>query len=316
MKVYDLHGDLFYHFTDLQKKGEKDIFEKYHLSKFTEGNVELSLFNIWIDDSNNTKEKFIDNLIYGSKEIYNNKNLNKVVRYSDIDSKKVNYIIGLEGVDYLSSADDLYFLYEFGVRLIGLTWNYNNKFAHAQSKNPEKGLTEEGKRVIEVMNELGMIIDVSHLSDRSLADILEISTAPIIASHSNCRTLCETKRNLTDEQIIAIAKTGGIIGMNSYPAFIDRNVERQTLDRLVDHVDYIVKLVGVDYVALGFDFMDYLIDTSATDVLSGIPHLNELKNHSDIGNLINKLSDRGYTKEDIELITHKNAQRVFRAILK
>ncbi len=315
MKVYDLHGDLFYHFTDLQKQGESEVFKKYHLDNFAKGNVELSVFNIWIDDEVNTKEKFIDSLVYGSKELLNSEYLNKVLKLGDIDSDKINYIIGLEGVDYLSSADELYFLYEYGVRLIGLTWNYNNAFAHAQSKNPKLGLTSEGIRLIKLMNELGMIIDVSHLSDKSLSDILEISSSPVIASHSNCRTLCGSKRNLTDEQIIAIAKTSGVIGMNSYPSFVDEDKDKQTLDRLVDHIDHIVSLVGVEYVALGFDFLDYLTDTSATDVLTGIPYLNGLKNHSEIGNLIDKLYERNYSKEQIEKITHKNALRVFKEVL-
>ena len=162
-------------------------------------------------------------------------------------------------------------MYNLGYRLAALTWNEKNILGTGAGENSCEGLTEIGKKAVRKMNEIGMIVDVSHANEKTFWDIAEISTKPFIASHSNARTLCDVPRNLTDEQIKAVAQSGGVIGVNGYIGFIKKcdfsspaPIENPDLSSkpdlkdLADHIDYIAGLVGVDYVGLGFDFCEYL----------------------------------------------------------
>ena len=149
-----------------------------------------------------------------------------------------------------------------------------------------------------------MIIDVSHLSDRGFWDVINTSTKPIVASHSNCRSICKHVRNLTDEMIIALNKNGGIMGMNYCNEFLDNDpqIGRRTIECLIKHIKYIKKLVGVDVIALGSDF-------------DGINNNIELKDASLLTKLVDALYANGFTKEEIDKITYKNALRVFQEVL-
>lgn len=317
-KVIDMHGDLFSHFTVAGLKGEEQIFKKHHLENFRKGSVYLSVFNVWIDDEREgINERAMQILSYGAKEIINNQDiLNPVYRYDDIqDNDKVNFIIGLEGIDYLKNAEEIYALYQYGVRLISLTWNHSNNFAASITDANDFGLTDEGRKAIKIMNDLGIIIDISHLSDNSALEILEISTKPVIASHSNVRNIANHKRNLSDELIKKVAASGGIIGMNAYPAFIADNQDEKNIKGLVKHIDYLKELVGIEHLAFGFDFMDYLSD-DATAFLEEAPYAKDLQNHKDIGSLINELIEQGYSEDEVDKITNANALRIIKEIIK
>jgi membrane dipeptidase len=174
-------------------------------------------------------------------------------------------------------------LYRLGVRLLTLTWNQRNQIADGIGESRTgSGLTEFGLKVIDEMNDLRMLIDVSHLSETGFWDVIKKSNDPIIASHSNCYALCPHLRNLKDEQIKAIADKGGVIGITFVP---------------------IVEKVGVDYVGLGSDF----------DGTDGLPL--GLEGVDKIPNITEELLDRGYKEREIEKILGGNFLRVFKEVV-
>lgn len=192
--------------------------------------------------------------------------------------------------------------YRDGVRLISLTWNDQNCFGAPNSRERsmmEKGLTSFGKEAVEYMNELGMIVDVSHLSDGGFYDVLECSKKPFVASHSNARALSPHPRNLTDEMIRGLAKKGGIAGVNFYGAFLNEDAvsERSTLDALVAHMKYMSRLGGEDFVALGTDF-------------DGISGEVEINSPLVMQRLFDRLKMEGFSQTQIEKIAYKNVLRV------
>ena len=198
---------------------------------------------------------------------------------------------------------DLY--YDQGVRLITLTWNFKNCFGSPNSKDPvimQEGLTPFGKDAVVYMQEKGMLVDVSHLSDGGFYDVAALSKRPFVASHSDARALCPHTRNLTDEMLKILADHGGITGLNFCPDFID---ERGicTYDGVVRHARYIAETAGIDVLALGSDFDGIGGDVEIDDVLK-MPILLE------------KLHDGGFTYEEVEKIAWRNAERVLKDTLR
>lgn len=169
---------------------------------------------------------------------------------------KVAGILGLEGAEALEgSLEVLRCFYRLGVRVLGLTWNFRNEIADGVFEGHEaEGLTTLGTRVVEECNRLGMLIDVSHLAPAGLEDVLKVSRHPVIASHSNAYTLCANERNLTDQQIRSIARSGGLIGVTFVASFLTRPEASATLEHVLDHIDYLLQVAGADHVMLGSDF--------------------------------------------------------------
>ncbi|MGM9642838.1 MAG: dipeptidase [Eubacteriales bacterium] len=184
----------------------------------------------------------------------------QVRTYADIERAfaegKHAALLAIEGGSGIKgSARILKDFYDVGVRVFGIAWLSNelaksNRLADGEE---DTGMTELGREIIEAGNELGMIYDVSHLSDKSFWDLAELSKKPIIATHSNFRTLCPHSRNLTDEMARHIVENDGIIGLNMYPEFIDVDKSKQTVDRFFDHLDYCVDKFGSDNVGFGGD---------------------------------------------------------------
>ncbi len=151
------------------------------------------------------------------------------------------------------SLNVLRMLHKVGVRSIGLTHNTSSWAADGNAEARSRGgLTTFGVQLVEEMNRLGMLVDVSHISERGFWDVMETAQRPVIASHSNCKAVCDHPRNLSDEQIQALAKNGGSMGVTFVPSFVD--AAAPTLDRLLDHIDHAVQLVGADHVGIGSDF--------------------------------------------------------------
>ncbi|MFV0498611.1 MAG: dipeptidase [Bacilli bacterium] len=316
MKIFDAHGDLFTHFFSGQKLKETAIFKNHHYDNFKNGNVGFGVFNFWIEDSKNkTTQDIVDMFSYAIKEVIQNKYLKPVYKFSDFDlsDNRVQFLIGLEGIDYLNSANDLYMMYQFGVRLVSLTWNGGNKFASSNTCEIDNGLSKEGIEAIKVMNNLGVINDISHLSDKSAMQILELSSKPVVASHSNVRNIVNHPRNLTDELIKKVAKTNGVIGLNSFVKFIADDKDNYNIEHMISHMNYIKDLVGVDHICFGFDFMDYL--TPYSPFVEDIVYIENFKNHGDMNNLINAMVSNGYTQDEIEKIAYKNFFRVIKEVL-
>ena len=251
-------------------------------------------------------QRFID-------EVNKNKNTIEIVNnFDDIEriksEDKIGALISLEGAgSFEGKIERLHEYYQKGMRMMSFTWNDVNTlgFPNVPKENMNKGLTDFGKECLKVMNELGIIIDVSHLSDAGFWDVANLSTQPFIASHSNVRNIGPHVRNLTDEMIVALAKAKGVMGMNFCPAFIteDLETEKMYISGIIEHIKYIKDLVGIDYVGLGTDF-------------DGIGGELEIANIGEISKLWDAMKEEGFTDEEIEKVAYKNVLRVFKAVLK
>jgi membrane dipeptidase len=266
-------------------------------------------------------------------------------------SGKIAALMGLEGgyaVD--NKIENVARYYQMGVRYMSGAWSVSTDWAGSSGDEIGKtrGLTEFGKLVIREMNRLGMMVDVSHLSDKAFWDIVNTSTQPVIATHSGCRAITDVPRNLTDDMIVALAKTGGVVNVIFYPEHIepgysekkkkvdgeiaalvqrasdeepgdaahkklarDRVRAQEYLQRLppvyvsrvVDHIDHIVKLVGIDHVGIGSDF----------DGVQAVPA--DLSSVADLPNLTKELLKRGYSESDIDKILGGNMLRVMDEVI-
>lgn len=215
-------------------------------------------------------------------------------------------------------------LYQKGVRLITLTWNYENCLAYPNSRNArvmQGKLKPFGLEVVRRMNELGMVVDVSHLSDGGFWDCVKHGKAPIVASHSNCRALCDHPRNLTDEMLRALAEKGGVAGLNFYPAFLKalgrerkgkenggKNKEARedaiSLCDIARHARHMIDVAGEDVVAIGTDFDGFV----AEDVPGYISHVGEMES------VWEAFVEEKITPRQIEKIQSQNALRVMREV--
>ena len=196
-------------------------------------------------------------------------------------------------------------LYDEGIRLITLTWNHENCIGYPNSKDEaimQKGLKPFGIEVIEKMNQLGMIIDVSHLSDGGFWDVLKHSKKPVVASHSNARSLCNHPRNLSDEMIKALADRGGIAGINLYPYFIKKN-GKATVDDIAAHVWHMYQTGGEDFVAIGTDFDGF--DEGELEIVD----------IGEMGKLYDAVKRRGLSERQMEKFWIGNAMRVINEVL-
>lgn len=195
-------------------------------------------------------------------------------------------------------------LYAEGIRLLTLTWNYENCIGSPNSRDisiMQQGLKPFGKEVVERMNQLGMLVDVSHLSDGGFWDVIEHSKEPILASHSNARALCPHPRNLSDEMIRALAEKGGIAGLNLYPYFIHES-GKITLDDIAEHVAHMYRIGGEDVLSIGTDFDGFDEGTSE------IVHMGQMEQ------LYEAIKKRGFTERQMEKIWYKNALRIMKQI--
>lgn len=198
--------------------------------------------------------------------------------------------------------------YDMGVRLISLTWNFKNCFGTPNSKDPAQmaeGLTEFGKDAVVRMNEMGMLVDVSHLSDGGFWDVAKLSERPFVASHSNCRTLSPHPRNLTDEMIRVLADKGGVSGLNFCGNFLNKDIdcEDSTVELIAQHILHFINVGGTDCVTLGSD-------------LDGIGGNLEVGSSDKIPMIFDLLSRKGVSDDVIEKIAWKNALRVIRDSMK
>lgn len=239
------------------------------------------------------------------KEIDDNSHLIKHVKsYEEMmNNDKISAFLtveegGIIGKDF-SKLEKLYAL---GVRLITLTWNFPNSIGYPNVNGyTDQGLTKFGKEVVEYMNTSGMIVDVSHLSDAGFWDVANMSKKPFIASHSNARSIVNHSRNLTDEMIKAIANSGGVIGINFCPSFINQE-GISTIDMIVEHMLHIINQGGIDVMAIGTDF-------------DGIKGPLEIDDISKMYLLKEALIKKGINQNQIDQIWQNNAKRVIREVL-
>lgn len=230
----------------------------------------------------------------------NSQSLGKVTRAHEIGALhragRIGAILSLENGDALEgNLANLEPLYQQGVRMMSLTWNPSNALADGAVEQVHGGLTALGREVIGQMQALRMIVDVSHLSVQSFWDVLGAVQGPLMASHSCAAALQPHPRNLTDDQLRAIADAGGVVGVNFYPVFLGQ----PTLDRLLEHIDHLVEVMGPAHVGLGSDFDGFTGQVAGLEDVSKLP------------NLTAGLLARGYPREAIIQLLGGNVLRVF-----
>jgi membrane dipeptidase len=237
-------------------------------------------------------------------------------RASDIEEAKaqgnVCGLLSIEGGEAVEgSLGLLRSFYRLGVRAMGLTWNQRNDIADGVGeKSAGSGLTDFGISLVKEMERIGMLVDVSHLSESSFWAVSNVSERPFIASHSNARALASHPRNLTDKQIEALAKKGGVIGVVFAPGFVDDDPSKVSLKRLCDHIDHIKSIAGIDHVGLGSDFDGYGSPLGGPDAKKVV-----LSDVSELPKLTEELVSRGYTEEEVKKVLGGNWLRVYREVL-
>jgi membrane dipeptidase len=323
--LLDIHGDIWTDVTVKSAQGKRNIIRDYHLERFKKGNMAGGIFVIWADPPHDArpKERLLESIQAMSKELIDSRDLVQVMYSSDdlakaIAANKLAVLLGLEGLSGIGEdVDALYPLYQLGFRHASLTWNEQNALATGVKGEPSRGLTQKGKEAVSLIHDLGMIMDVSHANDRTFWDIADLSSRPIIASHSNARALCNVPRNLTDEQIKTIGSKNGLIGLNAYNEFIHEVPAERTVDRLIDHLVHVAGLIGIDKIALGFDFFEYL-SSSTTDSFTSATYAGTigLEDITQAPNMISRLSARGFTQEEIELVSYKNFLALMDRVMK
>lgn len=360
MKVADMHCDTISELLERRKKGENTSLRENNghvdLKRMKESGYLLQNFALFVNSgtSQNPWET-----VCGLYEVYreemecNSDLIAPVLKYADIEANeaagKMSAMLTVEeGAVCMGDLDKLHDLYEKGVRMLTLTWNYPNELGHpnlnsAEGKkvwelcrevknsspaeeayairqrevqkifedyfytpNVTGGLTEKGKEFVAEMEKLGMIIDVSHLSDAGFCDVLQNTRKPFVASHSNARAQCRCVRNLSDDMIRRLADRGGCMGLNFCADFL-REVPAGTpnpgtMEDVVRHAHYITNLGGMEVLGLGSDF-------DGIDTNEGLPGVQSM------GDLWEALKKSGYTERELDKIFYQNVMRVYRDII-
>lgn len=290
--------------TLYQNSGHIDI------KRLLQSNYTAQMFASYVDLGNApyTKSYYDDALSMigifneGIKELQNKIALAK--SYKDYINNKNNGILSAfltieEGGIIENDLDKLDDLYKRGIRLITLTWNYENciGYPNHEYKYQNNGLKPFGMEVVERMDELGIIVDVSHLSDGGFYDVYKHGKRPFMATHSNARSICDVSRNLTDDMIKKLVDKGGITGINFCGDFLNPD-GRSTTEGMVKHIRHIIKVGGLEAVGLGTDY-------------DGIEGDLELKGAQDLPKLVRALDMAKFTSKEIEAICYKNAESFF-----
>ncbi|MDA8227893.1 MAG: dipeptidase [Desulfitobacterium hafniense] len=221
------------------------------------------------------------------------------------DNERIGLLLSVEGGEIL--GDGLFMvdiIHHLGVRALGLTWNQRNYLADGVWESSSSSrLTRFGEQVVKRLNDLGMIIDVSHLNEPGFWNVLEKSGYPILASHSCVKAICNHPRNLSDDQLKALARNGGLVGINFYPGFLNES-GHATLQDVIQHICYIADLVGIDVLGLGSDF----------DGIDKTPDM--LDDVSNFQTLAEGLLAKGFSRVEIQKVFHGNFMRLLNDVLK
>ena len=232
---------------------------------------------------------------------------NRIQALKNREEGKFSVFLALEnGSPIGDSIDNIKWFYDKGIRYITLCHSSDNQICDscASAEKTWGGLSPFGKEVVAEMNRLGILVDVSHVSDDTFYDVLKYSSRPVVATHSCCRAICGHPRNMTDDMIKALADAGGVIQINFYPFFLDPEFTdvdfsiRPSYKKVADHIDHVVNLVGIDHVGIGSDFDGIEVTPEGMDDISMMPVLFE------------ELKDRGYSESDLEKLAGENFFRV------
>ena len=293
-KAYSLsNGDLQTNFTKLDNSG-----------------CAVQCFAIFTQGAN-AEHRFKDYLGFYRRSICEH-GIKAVLNYSDLESSlrggRTGAILTVENLGFVKELSELEALAKAGVKMASLVWNFENQFAYPnlifegetplfERRNLE-GLKPLGRSAVELLDSLKIIIDISHLSDGGADELLNGRKIPLVASHSNCASVCNVSRNLTDLQIKKIADCGGVVGVNFCKDFLG---EGDIFDCVLKHINHLIKTGGEDVVAFGSDF-------------DGIPAPPRLEDCTKMPSLLKFLEDRGLKGKTLEKLLYKNFARVFKEI--
>lgn len=264
--------------------------------------------------------------------------LRMVTRAADVEAAKrdgkLGIIFHMQGTYPIADDLNMISLYKrLGVRIVQLAYNVRNLVGDGCEERTDSGLSNFGVRVIERLNEERIIVDCTHTGYTTTMEAIELSTAPVVFSHSNAKAVRDSPRNITDDQIRAAAATGGLIGVVGFPPFVSAS-PRPTLDELIDHIDYIVKLVGIDHVGIGIDYFTgqagvvedetarAIYDNAIAEGLWKPESYPPPPYHYPAGietprsfpNLTARLLERGYSADNVRQILGGNWLRVYKAV--
>lgn len=306
--MIDLHCDTIMQLINHPDKGDlMNNCWKIDIEKLKRGGYYLQDFALFVELDHEAdpyaRYEAMRQVFAKQMELYS-PYIRHVKSYDEYEACRRDGVLGAllsveEGGVFGGSLEKLKKAYDDGVRLITISWNFPNGLSYPHGQEYEgKGLTKTGVAFVEYMEELGIMVDCSHLNDAGMFQLVDMMKKPLIASHSNARALTPHTRNLTDEQIRSIAEKGGVIGLNFAQAFLGESRVSQIRD-MVRHTMHIYQVGGSDVLALGTDF-------------DGIRPDTEIENAADVPRLFTSLAEAGLPEEAIEKMAWRNAERVMK----
>lgn len=327
--AFDMHSDVPVDVFRRRRAGESGVLAAHHLPRWRQGRVGGAVLIVGGDGASlnplgaglpiHSALHVLDAVLLDMAETPDAFHL--VTSAADLAEARRQgrfaVVLGIEGAQPI--GEDLAVLrnlHRLGLRLVGLTWNYRNAVAAGVGEGPRAGgLSRFGESLVAEMNRLGMLVDVSHLAEAGVRDVLEVSTKPILASHSNARALWDHARNLPDDLIRGIAERGGVVGAVFYPGFVG---ERPTVADVGRHVLHLLDVAGEDHVGLGPDFIDYALDlilpgleAAPVDYSSSYPYPQGLEDTTRVFALLDHLSHIGVPERVVEKVAWDNFARLF-----
>ena len=319
MKIFDAHSDIWTDVPVQRLRGGGDVLNRRHMDRLGKGGVEGSIFVIWVDppfdaDPMARTRDIMDAI---RAEMDESGAVTVVHSFDEMmaarEAGKFYVFIGIEGLAAIGEDLDLIdWYYDFGCRHAGLTWNEQNALATGVKGDPDRGLTAAGRAAVKKIQDKHMLLDMSHINEKSFWDVVKIASAPIAATHSNCRALCDVPRNLTDDQLRAIRDLGGVVGINSFRQFVDADPAKQNLDHIIRHAAHMIDVMGIDHVSCGFDFFEFLEEEAMSSMTSDPPAIAGLEDCSKIPDLIQRLKGLGLNQEELEKIAYRNFHDLIR----
>jgi membrane dipeptidase len=324
-------------------EGHRDVFEKFHLEKqgrqhpilnvtvprLKRANISTTFYAICGDSLTHVRGTYrylnsaLENIDALREEIAASQDQMKLILYrEDVPSaptpETVHFVLSFEGGRPLEGRiENLRNFYCLGLRAMQITWNLRNELADGvKEERTGGGLSQFGRAVVSEMERLGMIIDLAHISRAGWFDVLAVASGPVCCSHSNCKKLHHHFRTVDDEQIKALAKSGGVLGVNAIATMV---AAEPTLDKLVDHIVHIAELVGIDHVGLGLDFVKDDGPLYPEDEIFGVGQnklIPNFENEDDLINITEHLLKRQFRENEITKILGGNFLRVLRQVLK
>jgi len=294
-----------------QSLADRSMNGHIDLPRLRQGGIDVQVFACYIEPEYKPDRglqralQFID---FFYQQLERCPGLRPVFRVADVQAAvqqgDIGAVLAVEGGEGIGDRlAYLRLLYRLGVRLITLTWNQRNLIADGVGEERTRGgLSNFGVEVVQEMNRLGMLVDVSHLAEPGFWQVAEVCRGPFVASHSCCRRLCDHRRNLTDEQLRALARAGGVVGINFAPDFLVKD-GKATLEDVIEHIDHVAGLVGVDYVGLGSDYDGIEATPAGLEDASKMPALTAA------------LLRRGYREDDVRKIMGGNFLRVMGEVM-